>query len=130
MTDDEFMRAFEELRIPPSEWRHRDHIRIAYIYLSRFSFEAAFDRMRRGLIALNKEHKIPDVPTRGYHETITLAWLRLVRAAMRGAYRDSIHFCDDNPHLLSSALLGAHYTPERLAGGKAAFVDPDLSPLP
>ena len=37
MTDDEFAAALEALTLPPSGFRHADHVRLAWIYLKRMA---------------------------------------------------------------------------------------------
>jgi hypothetical protein len=70
----------------------------------------------------------------GYHETITVAWLRIIAATIRhyGAPARADDFCDRHPHLLAPTLLRLFYSRERLASpeSKIRFVEPDLNPLP
>src|SRR2546423_15349095 len=84
MIDDaEFLAEFEACRWPLEKWHHRDHIKLAYLYLMRYSFDDACARIRAGIKAHNATHKIPEGPTSGYHETMTQAWLRLGMVAIR-----------------------------------------------
>ena len=134
MTDDAFLKQFEAAAIPADEWRHREHVRIAYLYLRRHPLEIAIGKMRDGLHTLNAAHKVPDVPDRGYHDTITLAWMRLVYCALCefGPAESADAFLDQHTQLLSKRALLLFYSRDRLMspGAKAAFVEPDLSPLP
>ena len=137
MTDDELLRGFEDLSLPFSEWTHRAHIRVAFLYLSAYPFDEALDRIRAGIKAYNAANNRPDGPTEGYHETTTAAFMRLVDAMMR-AYgeacptADSESFCETHPQLLSSRVLRLFYSPERRLhpDAKTRFVEPDLAPLP
>lgn len=90
--------------------------------------------MRRGIQAYNKATDTPESIDRGYHETITQAFMRLVYAAHRrtGPYPSSEKFCDAHPELLSKYVLQTFYSRERLmtAEAKAGFIEPDLRPLP
>jgi hypothetical protein len=67
MTDDEFAEAFEALRLPPSAFRHVDHVRLAWIYLRRTSLPAAMERYADRLKAFATHIGEPGL----YHETIT-----------------------------------------------------------
>jgi hypothetical protein len=135
--DDAFLAAFESCAIDHASWTHRCHVRMAYLYLVRHGYDAALVRIRDGIHALNASHgdKIPkDKVDRGYHETLTVAWTRIIAAAVRqwGAGADFDAFAAEHPHLLSNRLLRLFYSRGRLMNwdAKRAFVEPDLLPLP
>ena len=77
MDDETFLKRFEAAAIPREDWRHRDHIRAAYLYLRRHPLDEATDRIRANIQKLNAAHQTPETLERGYHETITQAWMRL-----------------------------------------------------
>jgi hypothetical protein len=133
--DREFLARFEAAAIPSDEWKHRDHIRVAFLYLSQRPFDAALDAIRKGIRRLNRANDVPEGPTMGYHETVTVAWACLVAvtiAAHRPVDPSSAAFLEANPHLLAKTLLRLYYTRDRIltADAKARFVAPDLAPLP
>src|SRR5262249_40915156 len=132
--DDAFLAEFEGGEIPPTCWNHRCHVRMAWLYLCRLPLDQTVEKVRAGLLRLNATHKVPDELERGYHETVTQAWMRIVQAAMRhhGACEDSRAFCAAQPHLMCNALLRLYYTRGRIitAEAKKAFVEPDIAPLP
>ena len=64
MSDDEFLAAFESCALPRELWTHVAHIRIAWLYLTRFAFDEAAERVCRGIRQYNES-----VGSRGYHET-------------------------------------------------------------
>jgi hypothetical protein len=70
-SDAALLAAFEDGTYPFAEWTHRAHVRVAWIYLRRWGFDGALDRMRAGLTSYNRRHRVPDELERGYHETIT-----------------------------------------------------------
>src|ERR1043165_6844264 len=41
MTDDDFVRAFESYELPPDSFRHKQHLRLAWLYLRRLPYDAA-----------------------------------------------------------------------------------------
>jgi hypothetical protein len=49
MTDTELVDAFESGSLPPEHFRHREHVRVAWVYLSRFERVEAERRMQEGL---------------------------------------------------------------------------------
>ena len=134
MSDNEFLRQFETQSIPQPDWNHRAHLRVAYLYLTRLAFAEALCRMRIGVRALNAAHGLVETPARGYHETITHAWLRLVDATLRqfGPADSADAFLDAQTQLGSPRALLFFYSRERLmsAEARAAFVAPDLAALP
>ena len=134
MDDTEFLEAFETGALSTEAWHHREHVKVAYLYLNRYSFDDALRRMRDGLHVLNAAQKVPDAPDRGYHETMTCAWLRLVHCALceNGCAVTSDAFVDQHSHLLARRALLFFYSRDRLmsATAKNGFLEPDLAPLP
>jgi hypothetical protein len=131
--DAALMAAFENAVLPAEAWNHRAHVRVAFTYARQIDPNAAVERMRAGLHALNDAHRVPDVADRGYHETITVAFIRLIHAACRHqTFASSVEFCDCHPELMHKNVLLHYYSRERLKSleAKTTFVQPDLKPLP
>ena len=137
-SDDEVPRlgaAFEQAALPKEQWTHRAHLLVALWLASRLTPEEALDAMRAGILRLNGVHGVVTTPSRGYHETITRAYMRLV-----------VRFVGEQPPSSSwaeraAALLARHgerehllryYSRDRLFSSDARFgwVEPDLLPLP
>jgi hypothetical protein len=127
--DATLVRELEACTLPFARWTHRMHVRYAFSCLARAPFEEALARVRSGIQRYNAANARP-----GYHETMTVAWLRLVASAMRhvGPVEESRAFCAAAPHLLSSWAPLFFYTRSRLLSPEArdAFVEPDIAPLP
>ena len=129
MTDDEFIRAFESCTLPEAMFHHRDHLRLAWLYLGRYGHGAAQARIaesiRRYAASLGKAEK--------YHHTMTLAWLKLVAGAVQRLPGSDLEtLLAAHPYLLDKKALEAHYSSSLLGSETArqAFVEPDLKPLP
>ncbi len=137
MTDAELLAAFESATVPCAQWDHRAHVRTAWLLLGdSASLDQALTRMREGLRRLNAAQgtpENPDDPTRGYHETITRAYLTIIDAVRRHhePQPDSGAFCDRHTYLTKQLLL-LFYSRARIMSpqAKAAFIEPDLLPLP
>ena len=72
MNDDEFLAAFEARTL--EEFHHRDHIKVAYLYLRQHPLDEAITKVRAGLQALALAWNAPvDKLEEGYHETMTQA---------------------------------------------------------
>jgi len=134
MNDDEHLRRFEDQSLPREVWHHRAHLKVAYLYLTRFSFEEALRKMRAGVKAYNAANGIADTPTGGYHETMTQAWLQLVHTTLCqfGPAASADAFFDAQTQLNEKRVLRLFYSRDRImsAEAKATFIAPDLAPLP
>ena len=134
ISDAAFLEKFENASWQPEDWHHREHIKVAYLYLCRFPFETAVERVRAGIQKLNAAHKTPEELTRGYHETMTQAWMRLVYATLSefGPADTADQFLDQQPQLLSKRALLFFYSRDRImsAEAKYGFVEPDLASFP
>ena len=132
LSDDEFLAAFESATL--ADFHHADHIRAAWIYLQRIPFPEASRRMvesLRNFAAVKGAHM-------KYHETITQAWMLLVRGAVEQD-RQAGHapegfktFAAAHPKLLDARSLDRFYSSQLLASpaARTGFVAPDLAPLP
>jgi hypothetical protein len=134
MDDATFLKRFEACQFSPDQWHHREHIRAAYLYLRRYPFKRALQRIRQGIQALNASQHVPESRTRGYHETMTQAWLSLVFLILReyGPEKTAEKFYQEHPELGQKRALRFFYSQKQLmsARAKAVFVKPDLAPLP
>lgn len=134
MDDDELLRRFEAADLTIEQWNHRRHVRVAWCYLTRLPFDEAVARMRAGLKALLPVFGIAESLNVGYHETITVAWMRLVAGtiARYGPGADSREFLAEQTQFGSKRVLRLFYSKERLISeqAKREFVEPDLTPFP
>ncbi len=114
---------FEAGRTDPTAFTHRDHVRISFELLRRYTFPEALFRLARGL------HRLADgagVPGK-YHETMTVAFLALIaERRWRGGSEDWEEFAAGNPDLLQKDLLATIYDPVILesAAARATFLLP------
>ena len=137
MTDQSLLEQFQSLTLPFSEWTHRCHVKVAYLYLRAYPFPEALDKLRAAIKAYNAANNRPDGPTEGYNETTTHALLHLIYSVML-AYEPVFptatadQFCDTHPELMSHYILRLFYSPARRMDplAKTQFVEPDLAPLP
>jgi|ERR1043165_9403921 hypothetical protein len=130
MSDDELLRVFETQTL--DEFHHRDHIKVTFLYLRRYPLDEAIAKVRTGLQTLAKAWGAPtDDLERGYHETMTQAWVRLVNLTMNNHISaDSADaFCDQHPQLLQKERLKLFYSRQRLMtwDAKRSFIEPDLA---
>jgi hypothetical protein len=133
MDDARLWEAFSTATLPEAEWTHRAHLRVAWLFLKRHPIDDAHVLLRVGIIRLNAFHGLVETTSRGYHETLTRAWLALVASYMsRVEAPSSEKFLDAVGHELGKDAVSAHYTKERITSvrARALFVEPDRAPLP
>jgi hypothetical protein len=127
LTDDDFVARFEDCTLPNSAFHHRDHVRLAWIYLRRHPPLEALARFAAGLRRFATANGHPGL----YHETITWAFLLLIRERMErggagGTWED---LARANPDLLAwkPSILDRYYRPETLGSelARRVFVMPD-----
>lgn len=132
-TDDEIralVSAFEACSFHPSEFRHYQHLTVALWYVWHLSLDEASVKMTKGIRRLAETYG-----KMGYHETITLFWLRIVanfvaehrrKTSLTAIANALIDSCNDKD------LIGQFYSAELLATdkAKAEWVEPDLKALP
>ena len=82
---EEVGRGFESGGLRPDEFKHREHLVVALLYLLRHPPAEAHGRMRRGIHAFLRAHGEDPAPV--YHETLTAFWIRRVGAFVARADR-------------------------------------------
>lgn len=149
MTGEELIQQFEDGMTPASTFHHADHVRLAFEYLCRFPALEALERFSGAL----KRFATAQGKAERYHETITWAYLLLIRERMARAssspssnaqtrYEQTCsaqtscaeiweEFAARNPDLLvwKDGVLATLYRPETLDSDLArqTFVLPDRS---
>jgi hypothetical protein len=129
-SDEDFLRAFEDLSFPADLFHHREHIRVAWLLLKCSDATSAAERMTAGIRRFANHHGA----TQKYHHTLTLAWIRLVAGALvetpEGHTFDQ--FVAAQPELCDKNLLAKYYSKELLetAAARQGWVEPDLQPMP
>ena len=97
LDDDTLLLRFEALELQASDFRHVDHIRLAFAILAaEADFGRAAIRFRTALIRFAEAAGA----TGKYHETLTWAYLALVHERMAGdAYASSLELLAAHPDL-------------------------------
>jgi hypothetical protein len=131
MTSEEIIVSeFERCRAPGGSFHHSDHIRVAFAYLSQYSTLEALQKFSDALQRFAAGQGKPGL----YHETITWAYLFLIRERMMRADHAETweEFAATNPDLLTwergkGGILARYYRPETLASAtaRATFLLPD-----
>lgn len=126
MNDDELIERFERGAVAAESFHHADHLRLAFAYLRRYQGLEALGRFSAGLQRFAAAQGKAD----RYHETITWAYLLLIRERMARAGDVSWkEFAEQNADLFrwKDGVLSTLYRPETLASelARRMFVLPD-----
>ena len=112
LSDEAFVHAFESCRIAGQDFRHADHVRLAWIYVTRYGLREAEDRFCEGLIRLATHLGVGEK----FHLTITVAWLRIVAAHVAPHPVQPFDvWIAGHPGLLDRGFLRHYYSEESLA---------------
>lgn len=128
------VREFEACTLPRERWTHAAHLTVALWYLLQFDWPEAVTHTRAGIKRYNESHGIITTRDSGYHETLTIFWLRVVRAFLARDFNECRALDSLASELVETAdknLPLAHYTRERLFSREARlkWVEPDVQPL-
>ncbi|MGH9538333.1 MAG: hypothetical protein ACRD3H_10430 [Terriglobales bacterium] len=127
MTDHDLLEQFERGTLPAEHFHHREHVRVAFLYLSKYSVLEALQKFCAALRKFAAAHGKPQL----YHQTTTWAYVfligeRMARAEHKLSWED---FARDNPDLLTwkNGLLQRYYREETLNSdlAKSNFILPD-----
>jgi hypothetical protein len=126
--DRDFVAAFEAGALSNEGFHHRDHVRLAWLYLKELPPAEALTRFTEGLQRFAEAHGKPGL----YHETITWAYLLLIRERMaRSAGEEGSFeaFAAAHPDLLTwkPSILASYYREETLGSelARQVFLLPD-----
>lgn len=125
---------FVAATLPKDAWTHEAHLIVGLWHVERYGAVEALERLRSSIRRLNDAHGTPNSDTRGYHETITKAYLHVLDAFRARHQAATVGECVglllDSP-LARPDLLFDYYSRERLLSVEArrAWVEPDLRPL-
>jgi hypothetical protein len=128
MTDQELIEQFEDGTLPIEGFHHREHVRTAFLYLTKYPVLEAlqiFSRTLRRFAEVRGKLQL-------YHQTITWAYIFLIqeRMARAGSKQSWEEFARDNPDLLvwKDGILTRFYRSETLTSelARTVFLLPDL----
>lgn len=135
-TEDEIealVNEFNNCTLSRSEWNHTAHLTVALWYLIRYEEQEAILEIRDRIKRYNTAMGIKTTQDSGYHETMTLFWVWMVRRYL------SLNSKQDSILLLANSLIDTYdkylpleyYSRDLLMSWEARinWVEPDLKPL-
>jgi hypothetical protein len=115
---------------PSGQFRHRQHINLAFLAVRRYGMPEATGKICTWIRQIAAYERAPQK----YHYTVSRAWVELVahHLAEDTECADFDAFAARHPALLDKRLLSQHYRSATLAAVPArhGWVEPDLRPLP
>ena len=128
---DSLIHAFQECSLSRSQWTHEAHLTVALWYLFYDSETEAIKAIRNGIKRYNSAHGIESTKDGGYHETLTLFWVRTIRQYLAEESRNRSMVSLTNGLITKYAdrtLPFRYYTRDRLMSSEARnnWVEPDL----
>ena len=130
MNDEHFVQAFFSGTLPPTQFHHRDHLRLTWCLIRQHDPEVATHAITEGIRRYAAQHGQADK----YHETLTRFWVRIVghMVAARPDIAAFERFLEAFPQLLDKDLPYRHWRRETMRSGtaRAQWVEPDLLALP
>ena len=99
MTDAEFLQQIEDCTLPKAAFNHRNHVRLAWLYLND---RQAGDADAR-IAATIQRYATSIGAARKYDHELTVKWMRLVEAAIAATPAESFEeFIAARPELLTT----------------------------
>jgi hypothetical protein len=132
---DHLVRRFRARTLPHSAWTHTAHLAVGTWHVRRLGREEALRQLRTRIRCLNDSHGTPNSDSRGYHETITRAYVWLIAEFLSGRppSADTGRCVQDvlaSPLAAKDVLL-AYYSTERLfsVDARRRWLEPDKHAL-
>jgi hypothetical protein len=135
---DELVAGFRTCTLRREQWTHEAHLKVGAWHVHHHGAEVALEMLRSGIRRLNDHHGKVNSTTSGYHETITVASVRLIEAFLatfatptdEATLEARVATLIAGP-LGERAVLSKFWSHELLmsARARARWVPPDLAPL-
>jgi hypothetical protein len=75
---EEFLNVFFRCALPKVEWTHAAHVTLAASLLYEADVNTVLPRVRQAIRSHNEAVGTQNTDSSGYHETLTIFWLRVV----------------------------------------------------
>ena len=126
--------GFRKCTLPPSLWTHQAHLVTGLWFNYNYSPLEALCYLRSGIIAYNLSSGGENTPEKGYHETLTIFWNKVLSKYVASHRSESLEELI-NKFFLSSwcakDLPFKYYRRETIfsVNARAAWIEPDIQKL-
>jgi hypothetical protein len=128
--DAELAAIWPKITGPDGEFRHRQHINLAFLAVRRYGMPEATAKICDWIQHIAVYARAPQK----YHHTVSRAWVEIVAHHVEAdpGFADFGTFVARHPALLDKRLLSRHYRSSTLAAPSArqGWVEPDLLSFP
>jgi hypothetical protein len=129
-SDEAFVQAFLQGTLPPTQFHHRDHLRLTWYVVRHHDLATTTQMITTGIRRFATHHG----QAQKYHETMTQFWIRIVAHMVRHRpdLTDFEAFLAAFPQLLAKDLPFRHWQRETMMSdiARAQWVEPDVLTLP
>jgi len=131
LSDESFVKSFEDLSLEPHHFNHIGHIRLAWLYLNKYNQAKAIEKVLDGIYRYANHLGATDK----FNYTLTAAILKIIAYRVGKKPANTLdEFLASNNDLVSNMVLvvNKYYSKHILHSDEAkrAFVEPDLKALP
>lgn len=131
---DNLINKFKNCTLPRCEWNHFAHLIVALSYLTQYEEKQAINLIRKGIQEYNKTMGIKSTKNSGYHETLTLFWIHMVRRYLFVVGKSSslLRLANELIDTYGNKNLPLEYYSRDLLMSCAArnhWIEPDLKPI-
>lgn len=126
------VQGFESCTTAKDDFTHAKHLTVAVAYLYELSESQATERMRASLLRFLNHHGVGEAK---FHETLTVFWIKTLRAFMVQLDPEASLLKITNLSLdrfAESRLVYQYYSEARLQSSEARnnWIEPDLKVIP
>ncbi|QLE58379.1 hypothetical protein [Nostoc sp. TCL26-01] len=131
---EELINAFEQGTLPSCQWNHHRHLTVALWYLIHYNQQTAIDLIRERIQRYNILMNIETAKNSGYHETMTLFWIYMVKQYLSNIQKncDFLQLVNELiDRYANKNLPFPYYSQDLLMSWEArqAWIEPDLNPI-
>ncbi|WP_420601345.1 hypothetical protein [Flagellimonas sp.] len=130
LSDVQFENLFEKGDLPPSLFDHEAHLRLAWLYITKYGEKGAVDKSCSEIRQFDKLHG----DGTKFNTTVTIAAVKTVQHFMKKSNADDFYgFIKEFPRLKHAfkALLDQHYAFDIFSNERArtSYMEPDIQPF-
>ncbi|HPH17416.1 MAG TPA: hypothetical protein PLE32_01525 [Haliscomenobacter sp.] len=132
---DEIVNGFQDHSLPSERWTHQAHLIVGLHFAYHYPLDQAIYYLRAGIITYNVATGGENTHERGYHETVTQLWARLLQTFVHEKCA-GLTLAEACNALLASSyaeqeIMFRFYSKARLFSteARALWVEPDLKPI-
>lgn len=131
---DNLVNKFKNCTLPLCEWNHFAHLIVALCYLKQYEEKQAINLIRESIQKYNEAMAIKTTKNSGYHETLTLFWVYMVRRYLLVVDQSSsiLKLANELINIYGNKNLPLEYYSRDLLiswQARKQWIEPDLKPL-